>query len=121
MGGYDADAYQEADLAASGPHRRHTAHSRSATSVLLRCETTVTATYSPRLAGGMPAPRQPGGYMNHARLNVSFKHASASSPRARSTTTLMRTSLVLIMLMLMPRSASAPNIRRAPPVCVRIP
>ena len=33
----------------------------------------------------------------------------------------MHTSLVLIIRMLIPRSASAPNMLRATPVCVRIP
>ena len=47
---------------------------------------------------------------------ASFKHASASSPRLVSTTTLTQTSLELITLMLIPRSARAWNIVRATPV-----
>src|SRR5262245_65378826 len=59
--------------------------------------------------------------LRHGTLNASLRHESASSPRADSITTLTHTSLVVIMLMLMPRLASAPNIVRATPVCVRIP
>ena len=55
------------------------------------------------------------------RLNALRKASSASCHFALSTTTLTRISLVLIIAMLMPRSASAPNILRATPVCVRMP
>ena len=54
-------------------------------------------------------------------MNASRRQASASSPRAFSTTTPTHTSLVLIIPMLIPCAASAPNMVRATPVCVRIP